>query len=130
MPDDVVRVKGFPELAAGTTKLAADIGRAADGQFARVASSVASTIAARVPRQSGRLAGSATAVPGSPAAVGLGGGVPYAGWIEFGGTRGRPYVPDGRYVFPSAQDAEPLLILAATAVANDQIKGMTWQTPK
>jgi len=35
--------------------------------------------------------------------------VPYAGWIEFGGTRKQPhesarqYVPNGRYLFPSAQ---------------------------
>jgi uncharacterized protein YfaQ (DUF2300 family) len=33
--------------------------------------------------------------------------VPYAGWIEFGGSRPdgstRAYVPDGRYLFPAAR---------------------------
>jgi hypothetical protein len=34
--------------------------------------------------------------------------VPYAGWVEFGGTRraphesSRPYIPTGRYLFPAA----------------------------
>jgi hypothetical protein len=35
--------------------------------------------------------------------------VPYAGWIEFGGTRHSPhdstrtYMPDGRYLWPAAR---------------------------
>lgn len=33
--------------------------------------------------------------------------VPYAGWVEFGGTRPdgseRDYIPSGRYLFPAAQ---------------------------
>lgn len=42
--------------------------------------------------------------------------VPYAGWIEFGGAVGkdnrirRPYVRQGRFLFPSAEDErEPIL---------------------
>ena len=33
--------------------------------------------------------------------------IPYAGWVDFGGTRpdssSRDYVPAGRYLFPAAQ---------------------------
>jgi len=46
-----------------------------------------------------------------------GGGVPYAGWIEFGGTitgpkatNTRPFVKQGRYLFPSAeQERKPVM---------------------
>ncbi len=39
--------------------------------------------------------------------------VPYAGWVEFGGTRHTPhestraFVPTGRYLFPSAEGMAP-----------------------
>lgn len=64
---------------------------------------------------SGRLAGS---VRGSGtrtgASVRMGSAsVPYAGWIEFGGTRHQPhessrdYLPDGRYLFAAARGLAP-----------------------
>jgi len=49
--------------------------------------------------------------------------VPYAGWVEFGGTRhrphdsSRPFVKGGRYLFPAAQaDAERAAQIYAEAL--------------
>lgn len=33
-------------------------------------------------------------------------GAPYAGWVIYGGTRGRPYVADGRYLGPALVGAD------------------------
>lgn len=31
---------------------------------------------------------------------------PYAGWIEYGGTRGRPYDSAGRYMGAATEDSD------------------------
>ena len=131
MAEDVrVEVKGFRELEAGSLALARKIDDAADARFVDVASTVGAAVRARVPHRSGRLASSVEASASAEGArVGIGGGVPYAGWIEFGGTRGRPYVAQGRYLFPSALDAEPLLTVAGGAAAEGEIRTMLWPTP-
>lgn len=62
------------------------------------------------PYLTGTLAGSAELLPGEVDTffgLSLGREVVYAGWIEFGGSRGREYVPEGRTVYPTAQEAEP-----------------------
>jgi len=70
------------------------------------AESVANRARGRLPRRSGRLIGSmrVEADPENEARLVV--GAPYAGWIEYGGNRGRPYVPDGRYVGPSVEGSE------------------------
>lgn len=73
------------------------------------ASSVADRARSSVPRRSGRLAASIRAEVGVgevDALAAMGEGVPYAGWIEFGGSRGRPYVADGRYMGAATRTAE------------------------
>lgn len=129
-----VRVFGFAELQTGARGLASkierDAGRALED---RAASQAAQVVRSRLPRLTGALAGSV--VTGSDrvgsAFVGLGGeGVPYAGWIEFGGTRGRPYAPSGRYLFPTATDAEPQIVAAASDAASKTIGGYSWPTPR
>ena len=66
-------------------------------------------VRSKVPRVKGWLAASVATIAapmfgGEGAAVGMGGGeVPYAGWIEFGGSRGRPLVAGGRYLSPTAE---------------------------
>ena len=69
--------------------------------------SFAETLAAQVTGQqpvlTGALAASVKVVPDEGGnAISLGEGLPYAGWIEFGGSRGRDLVPDGRTVYPTA----------------------------
>jgi len=79
---------------------------AADPVAARASSSVA--------RDTGALAGSIrVSATRTGAAVRMGRAtVPYAGWVEFGGTRPdgseRTYMPAGRYLFPAAQGLAPV----------------------
>ena len=72
-----------------------------------------------VPHLSGQLAGSVEASSDDEGAgVGYGGGVAYAGWIEFGGSRGRPYVPEGRYLYPTALEAQDEFATVAAEAAD------------
>jgi hypothetical protein len=128
--DASVQVLGYDELARGSRQLADKIEEAAPAAFHGVAEQVAAQVAGAVPHRSGALAGDVQAVQtGDGAAVGYAGGVPYAGWIDFGGGRGRPYVPAGRYLFPIANDAADLVADAALKVAEHEIGGMHWPTP-
>jgi phage gpG-like protein len=129
MPDPAINVRGWSELAAGTKTLAAQIQTDADDRFAREAAAVAIVVAGAVPYVSGRLSRSATSRAGNPSVVALGNGVPYAGWIEFGGSRGRPFVPNGRYLYPSAVARTDEVVRAGEAAAETKSKGMTWPKP-
>ena len=130
MPADTrVEVRGYPELAAGSAVLFRKMDASADAAYGRVADGVAGVVRARVPHRTGQLAGSVEAIHGDPPGVGIGAGVPYAGWIEFGGTRGRPYIDAGRYLYPTAQAAEPLLVAAGELTAERDVKGMRWPMP-
>src|SRR5215471_18611575 len=70
---------------------------------------VASAVRGDLPHDTGTLAGSVrTSGTRTGGAVRMGRAtVPYAGWIDFGGSRPdgseRSYVPDGRYLFPAAR---------------------------
>jgi len=131
-PEARVEVKGFRELQAGSLVLASNMERAAGARLEQVAGAVGAGVRGRVPVRSGRLRGSVEvgrSVEGEGAEVGIGGGVPYAGWIEFGGTRGRPYVASGRYLYPTALAAEPALVVAGNTAAEGEIRTMLWPTP-
>jgi phage gpG-like protein len=125
-----VEVRGVRELQRGMRRLAGNIDRGADEEFRTAAEQVATIVRGRVPRRTGTLAGSVEAEPTDKGArVAMGAGVPYAGWIEFGGTRGRPYIASGRYLTPTALDAEPLLQRAGETAARKEIGRMRWPTP-
>lgn len=129
MAEPTVQVLGYPELAAGSRVLFERIEDAAEDAFADVAEKVARDVAGRVPRKTGRLAGSVEAAsePGG-AHVGMGSGVAYAGFVEYGG-RGHPHSPQGNYLFPAAMDATPQVIAAGVKAAEDEIGGMSWPSP-
>lgn len=133
MADDSVsvEVRGVDELAAGSRRLFEKIGDGAEKTFLSTADQVATMIARKQPVLTGRLAASATADGiDKGASVGIGGpGVPYAGWIEFGGTRGRPYVPEGRTVYPTAEESKSMFQRAGEKTAADQIGMMLWPKP-
>jgi hypothetical protein len=84
----------------------------------QAAEPVAARTRATVPHSggdhAGRLAGDVrTSGTKTGAAVRMGRkSVPYAGWVEFGGTRpdgsSREYVATGRYLFPAAQGLGPV----------------------
>lgn len=125
-----VEVKGGRELAKGTARLFVQLEAGAETAFLGVAAKESASLRVRVPRRSGALAADVIAGRDEGAAiVGYGGGVPYAAYIEFGGFHGRPYVREGRYLYPSALDTEPQLLAAGTAAANRDVRGFRWPTP-
>jgi phage gpG-like protein len=126
-----VEVHGVDELAAGSRRLFDHIESGAEKSFVSTADQVATIIGGKQPVLTGRLAASATAEGiDRGASVGIGGpGVPYAGWIEFGGTRGRPYVPMGRTVYPTAEETKAMFEHAGDKVAAEQIGAMLWPKP-
>ena len=123
-------VRGIPELERGSKRLFTHIDTGAEQAFRSTAAQVAALIRARQPVVSGALAASAGTEPTDHgASVTLGDGVPYAGWIEFGGTRGRPYVPEGRTVYPTAEASKPMFERTGETVARAQIGAMVWPRP-
>jgi phage gpG-like protein len=132
MPDEGVKVVGFDELKRGSADLFDQIGKRARKDLEHVASRRAEMVRGVVPRVTGRLAASVTAEPYSGGALaGIGDtSTPYAGWVEFGGTRGRPYVPQGRYLYPIALEAGQLVDRDMTAATKDEIRGHRWPKPQ
>ena len=127
-----VEVHGGRELAAGTRMLAARIERAAPHDYLPAAEDVRRRVAGRVPRRTGRMAGSlSSSSVDAGVAVGYSGSAVYAGWVDFGGGRyrARPYVGSGRYLYPVALEPGATLTNAAERGAETQIKVMTWPRP-
>jgi len=124
---EVLTVKGVTELASGSRRLAGVIDDKARQRMVTAAEHTAGSVRGRVPRVSGRLASSVVSeLAGDHAVLTMGAGVPYAGWIEYGGARGRPYVAQGRYVYPTALADEHLVVLAGEQAADDAIGGFSW----
>lgn len=91
---------------------------------------VADTVRARVPYLTGQLAGSIETTDADDGLeVGYDGSAPYDGWIEFGGTRGRPYIDEGRYLYPSANEAQDEFAEVAAEAADDTARRFAWSTP-
>jgi hypothetical protein len=93
--------QAMADIAQGVVQLPADIGK----DLTSFGNQLVQTLASEQPFLTGRLAGSAELLPPEQDTffgIALGLGVEYAGWIEFGGTRGRDYVPLGRTVYPTA----------------------------
>jgi hypothetical protein len=124
-------VRGLDELERGSRTLFRHIDDGADRAFLSTADQVATLVGRRQPVLTGRLAASAGAEPAEHgASVTLGGSdVPYAGWIEFGGTRGRPYVPMGRTLYPAAEESKNLFEQTGDKLARQEIGGMLWPKP-
>ena len=127
-----VKVRGVDELEAALPRFGDQVmdGAAAAGRMA--AEHTADLTRARVPRRTGRLAGSVFVAgrKGKRQRAGIGRRIPpYAGWLEFGGTRGRPYVPGGRYLWPSAQSEEGLFVREAESETTKTIRRFRWPSP-
>jgi hypothetical protein len=87
-------------------------------------------VANQVPVLTGTLAGSVASDTDSDGMwVGYDGSAPYDGWIEFGGSRGRDAVPEGRYLYPITQAAEPDWIEVGERTATDLVRETRWPTP-
>jgi hypothetical protein len=125
-------VRGVPEFIVGCQELGVNVKEAVDVAFRRIADQAAILVAPKVPVVSGRLQRSVAANvddQGGRPNVTMGGELPYAGWVEYGGTRGRPYLPEGRYVYPTAHAARFELRLAGEIATEEQIRTMAWPTP-
>ena len=127
--EPAIKVRGWPELAAGTKQLSRNIEAETQQRYKAVADITASRVRGGVPAVSGAMRGSVGVEPGPPVGVGYLGGVPYAGWVDFGGGHGRPYLAGGRYLFPTVKQAEPLVVAAAQLAANHEVQEMRWPTP-
>lgn len=125
-------VKGLAELSDGADALGESITSVAEHEvFPSMANRLADVIAGRVPVISGGMASSVGVVEAEHGAgVTMGGmGALYAGWVDFGGTRGRPYYPEGRYFLPAVMDADEQIATAADEAAKKGIEDTAWPTP-
>lgn len=111
------------DLRKWADQLAGEVLKAADPFTQRVADTVASA----VPHLTGQLADSVTTNQAEDGAeVGYDGSAVYAGWIDFGGGHGRSYIPDGRYLYPTANEAADEWYELAEETANDTVERFSW----
>lgn len=126
MADKSVSVK-FTGLTAFRGALRQmDVGLAGEMKagFGAIAENVAGAVRAKVPRRTGRAAGSikarSTMTGGSIAAGGQ--AAPYYPWLDFGGRVGRnksiyrPVIPDGRYLYPTIRSKRGEIIRESDAM--------------
>jgi hypothetical protein len=115
-----VSVRGVKELRAALNEVERKLPRELRVAFNEAAKHVVGRAKPNVPVRSGALMSSIK--PASTQRTGRvtyspPGKVPYAGWIEFGGTirgpkgaRVRPFIKQGRYLFPAAErEREPVI---------------------
>jgi hypothetical protein len=111
----VVAVIGMRALAKDLAKLTSDRGalnKALAAAARQAVEPIAAATRSSLPQVSGRLAGTVrVGATRTGASVRMGSSSRrYAGWVEFGGTRrapfvsSRPYLAQGRYMFPVAHD--------------------------
>lgn len=99
---DPVTVSTEPSLASEIERWAAQLPRDLMVYGPPDAGELVEAVRSRVPVLTGTLAGSVTAAEEEGAfGIGMGEGVLYAGWIEFGGSRGREHIDTGRYIYPT-----------------------------
>ena len=90
---------------------------------------IAGLVAGRVPVLTGALADSVTSSSSEDGLeLELGAGLDYAGWIEFGGSHGRPHIAEGRYLYPTALEAQDEWADAAGEAAEDSVGRFSWST--
>jgi phage gpG-like protein len=124
-----VEVHGVREFQRGARRLAQNIDDRADTAFKSVADQTATMVRSRVPRRTGRLAASLSGDHADHGAT-VGYDLIYAGPVDYGGwPPGRPYVAEGRYLYPTALEARDLLKRAGEAAAEHEIRSMLWPKP-
>lgn len=131
-PPVEIKIRGVRQLQSGARRLFSNIETAEPRDAIRpTVEQVTATVRGRVPVVSGRLQGSVRGyMVGSVGKATMGAGLPYARWIEFGGGRGRPYKPRGRFMYPTAKRTERAFRKHAESVCAREIGRMTWPTPK
>jgi hypothetical protein len=109
---------GIPELQRALKRLGNGAEKELKSEFKDIAEDVAADVRPKVPSISGRAAssvkGRGTSRGGS---IAFGGSAaPHYPWLDFGGRVGRnrsierPFVPEGRYLYPTIREKRPELI--------------------
>jgi phage gpG-like protein len=133
--EPAIKVVGFDELVSGSEDLTRRIVKSSPRAMKTAVDEVGAPMArGSVPVVSGDLRGSITTGAGvgrnyGTAFLGMGEGLPYAGWIEFGGTRGRSYIPKGRYLGPAADRATSQVVTALSGMTQQEIGRTSWKKP-
>jgi hypothetical protein len=111
---DPVRVEGIQELSRALKAVSKEAQKEMRKGFKDIAESVAADIRPKVPRKTGRAAKSIKA-----RGTNKGGSIAFGGpralhfpWLDFGGDRrgngggiaSRPFIKEGRYVYPTISD--------------------------
>jgi hypothetical protein len=137
--DVKLSVTGLREFRNAIKKLDAEFPRDMRAGFKGIAGVLASKIAGKVPSGATRRASMSVkprADTTSASIVAGGSRAPYYPWLDFGGTVGRghtpgkafsgsisrPFIPEGRYIFPTIAANRPYIQAAAAAVLEDAIK--------
>lgn len=121
---DAIKIDGLNEFVRNLRKLDADLPKTLRVAFNTAADIVVAYARPKVPRRSGRAAGSIKARSTRTAVRVSAGGrrAPYYPWLDFGGRVGRkksvkrPFIGDGRYLYAGLH-AERDRIAAATVDA-------------
>jgi hypothetical protein len=132
MADTVsVEVEG-PTLASELERWARQVPEDLTQNTRSLASLLVEDVRRKVPVLTGTLAASVTETEeyeeGGGFGVGMGEDVIYAGWIEFGGSRGRPEVPEGRYVYPTLVQTESMVQSGFSEALTVSIDRFGWST--
>jgi len=124
-----VQVVGARDAFRDLERVVERIDRSAALEARKQADRLVSLVVPKVPRVSGRMAASVAVdeIPGG-ATAGYDGSAPYAGWVEYGGSRGRPYVSGGRYLYPTVDERD--VERALEAVADYEIARYSWSKPR
>lgn len=129
-----VKVVGLAEAQRDIERWARELGPAVANDARALADTVTGKTRDRVPVLTGTLAASIETTDeqgdgGFGAGVRYDGTAPYAGWIEFGGSRGRAAVPEGRYLYPTALESADDFARLAEDTAKDTARRFPWSTP-
>lgn len=106
---EAIRVEGLAQLSRSLKRLDSDLPKALRLAANEAAAVVVDAARADVPRRTGRAAGSIRASSTRTAARVTSGGkrAPWFPWLDYGGRTGRrkathrPFISDGRYVYPA-----------------------------
>jgi hypothetical protein len=129
-----VEVIGGARAAEDVARYAAQLAPAISRKAQGLAASIEGKVRELQPVATGALAATAQVVhDGDTSASGfgvqVGEGLAYAYWIEFGGSRGRAHVPQGRSVYPTMHAAEPQFAALAAETAEQTVASYPWSTP-
>jgi hypothetical protein len=112
---DAVRIEGFREFRKALRDLGAEAPKALRIAGNEAATLVVDRAVAKVPRRTGKAARSIKARSTQTATKIASGGraAPYMPWLDYGGkvgrndTAARPFLADGRYVYPAYREVRP-----------------------